>query len=77
MSSPVGNPISSGNVGRTFYDTTRNVQHVRSNSMQSTTSTATLGRDDGPVRKELPDIVRRDMEFFMARLARSSSHGSS
>ena len=49
---------------------TSSAQHSRSSSMQST---ATDYEDkDGKV----PDIVRRDMEFFMARLTRTTSNDS-
>ena len=50
---------------------TSSAQHSRSSSMQSTATDY-----DGKDGKEVPDIVRRDMEFFMARLTRTASNDS-
>ena len=49
---------------------TSSAQHSRSSSMQST-ATNYDGKDG-----KVPDLVRRDMEFFMARLTRTASNDS-
>ncbi len=48
---------------------TSSAQHSRSSSVQSTATD--FEKDD-----KVPDIVRRDMEFFMARLTRTTSNDS-
>jgi hypothetical protein len=49
-------------------------QHSRNSSIQSTSTDC----DDTTERKasKFPDMVRLDMEFFMARLARTNSNDS-
>ena len=51
--------------------TSSSAQHSRSSSMQSTGTDFGDGKD-----AKVPDIVRRDMEFFMARLTRTTSNDS-
>lgn len=52
-------------------------QHSRSSSMQSTATTATTDYDEATCKTPaVPTIVQRDMEFFMARLTRTTSHDS-
>jgi len=46
-------------------------QHSRSSSMQSTSTDYDADKDS-----KVPDLVRRDMEFFMARLSRTTSNDS-
>jgi hypothetical protein len=51
-------------------------QHSRSNSVQST---ATVDHDSVNAGREptrFPDLVLRDMEFFLARLTRTTSNES-
>lgn len=52
-------------------------QHSRSNSVQST-ATSTDQDPAGGVDRDarFPDLVRRDMEFFLARLTRTTSNES-
>jgi hypothetical protein len=52
-------------------DQTSSAQHSRSSSMQSTATDYNDSKDG-----KVPDIVRRDMEFFMARLTRTTSNDS-
>ncbi|KAK4034211.1 hypothetical protein C8A01DRAFT_39305 [Parachaetomium inaequale] len=50
------------------------IQHSRSSSTESASTdydAATADKD-----AKFPDIVRRDMEFFMARLSRTTSNDS-
>lgn len=49
-------------------------QHSRSSSMQSTSTDYQSTTADKEVK--FPEIVLRDMEFFMARLSRTNSNDS-
>ncbi|KAK4155416.1 hypothetical protein C8A00DRAFT_31750 [Chaetomidium leptoderma] len=53
-------------------------QHSRSSSIQSTSTDYSPPHTAADNNKEskFPDIVRRDMEFFMARLTRTNSNDS-
>jgi hypothetical protein len=51
--------------------------HSRSSSMQSTTTTTDYDdKEEAKGPAPVPTIVQRDMEFFMARLTRTTSHDS-
>ncbi|GAB1316621.1 hypothetical protein MFIFM68171_06831 [Madurella fahalii] len=64
--------VSPGKTGQEF---TFPAQHSRSNSVQSTATTAQDSTSTGGDGR-FPDIVLRDMEFFLARLARTTSNES-
>lgn len=49
-------------------------QHSRTNSIESTSTD--YNPTTGAKESKLPDMVRRDMEFFMARLTRTNSNDS-
>lgn len=73
MSSPADAPTADTRVSEQAQEQLSHA-HSRSSSVQSSTTDydpATAGKE---VR--FPDIVRRDMEFFMARLTRTTSHDS-
>jgi hypothetical protein len=55
-------------------DTSFAGQHSRSSSMQSTSTDYGSTAADREAR--FPEIVKRDMEFFMARLSRTNTNDS-
>jgi hypothetical protein len=59
-------------LGETGQDNPFPTQHSRTSSVQSSTT------DYDPTKEEsrFPEIIRRDMEFFMARLTRTTSNDS-
>ncbi|SPQ25264.1 20429c64-db14-4693-9d77-4fb3dcfef9f2 [Thermothielavioides terrestris] len=74
MSLPADSPTSGSLSPDQARDYSFPAQHSRSSSVQSSTSDYELATAGKEVR--FPDIVRRDMEFFMARLTKTTSNES-